>query len=169
MTNAQRILLLGGIAIALLGMTYGLWYAVFAEHQALDGMGASLASSFSAAAGRNPAQMARAMTAYQSAKYNYDRQVDAHSHWIGLAMVLIVLAIGFDYVSFSEKQKSWLAAFLAIGSVLFPFGVLLQTINHGVIVRVMAAVGSGLVIAALVAAVAGVCRRSGPRNCREST
>lgn len=159
MTGAKRILLLGGIAVALLGMTYGLWYAVFAEHQALDRIGASLARSFSAAASRNPAQAAHAVGEYRAAKYNYDRQVDAHGHWIGLAMVLVVLAIGFDYVSLSEKQKLWLASCLVMGSVLFPLGVLLEIVDHGVVPKVVAVIGSAMVIAALAAAIASFLRR----------
>lgn len=159
MTSAKRILLLGGIVIALLGMTYGLWYAVFAEHQALDGIGASLANSFNASANRNPAQVAQAMTAYRVARYNYDRQVDAHSHWIGLAMVLVVLAIGFDHVSFSERQKLWLALCLVTGSAMFPLGVLLQIVDHGAVPKAIAVVGSALVIAALIVAIAGCLRR----------
>jgi hypothetical protein len=46
MNGARRLLILGGIALALWGMSYGLWYAVFAEHQALDGIGISLATGF---------------------------------------------------------------------------------------------------------------------------
>jgi dipeptide/tripeptide permease len=158
MISAKRVLLLGGIAIALVGMTHGLWYAVFAEHQALDGIGASLASSFSAAAERNPAQLAQAMGAYRMAKYTYDRQVDAHSHWIGLAMVLIALAIAFDHVAFSEKRKLWLALWLTVGSALFPLGVLLQTMAHGAMPKAIAALGSVLVITGLAGAIAGVLR-----------
>jgi len=43
MSGARRLLLAGGIALAVWGMGYGLWYAVFAEHQALEQIGASLA------------------------------------------------------------------------------------------------------------------------------
>ena len=46
MTRARRILLFGGIALAIVGMCHGTWYAVFAEHQALDQIGGSLASAF---------------------------------------------------------------------------------------------------------------------------
>jgi len=159
MSGAKRLLLLGGIALALLGMTYGLWYAVFAEHQALDGMGGSLAAGFSAAAGRNPTMAARSLEEYRKAKYDYDRQVDVHGHWIGLAMLLIVLAIGFDRVTFSEKQKLLLAWTLLLGSGLFPLGVLLQTANHGAAPRALAVLGSVLVIAALAGIAFGFVRR----------
>jgi len=159
MSAAKRVLLLGGLALALLGMTYGFWYAAFAEHQALDSMGASLASSFSSAANRNPAQAAEALAQYRQARYNYDRQVDAHSHWIGLAMVLIVLGIGFDHISLSGKSKLLLAWGLLIGAALFPFGVLLQTVSHGSVPKVLAVVGSILVVSTVAAAAAGFIRR----------
>ena len=88
MNGARRLLILGGIALALWGMGYGLWYAVFAEHQALNGIGSSLAAAFDASASRNPGAREAAFGKYKQAKYVYDRQVDVHSHWIGLAMLI---------------------------------------------------------------------------------
>jgi hypothetical protein len=159
MSAAKRVLLFGGIGLALLGMTYGLWYAVFAEHQALDGIGASLATGFGAAANRDQAGSTQAMEQYREAKYRYDRQVDAHGHWIGLAMVLIVLGFGFDAVHFSAKQKLLLAWMSLAGAVLFPLGVLLQTVNHGSAPRVLAVLGSAIVIVSLAVAVVGFMRK----------
>lgn len=159
MSSAKRVLVLGGIGLALLGMTYGLWYAVFAEHQALDGIGASLATGFSAAAHRDQARSSQAMEQYREAKYRYDRQVDAHSHWIGLAMVLIVLGIGFDGVNFSARQKLALAWTSVAGAVLFPLGVVLQTVSHASAPRIVAILGSALMIVSLAAAVLGFLRR----------
>jgi hypothetical protein len=159
MSAAKRVLLFGGIGLALLGMTYGLWYAVFAEHQALDGIGASLATGFSTAANRAQAGSTQAMEQYREAKYRYDRQVDAHGHWIGLAMVLIVLGFRFDAVHFSAKQKLLLAWMLLAGAVLFPLGVLLQTVNHGSAPRVLAVLGSAIVIVSLAVAVVGFMRK----------
>src|SRR5215469_11536117 len=103
--NARKLLLFGGIALAILGMSYGLWYAVFAEHQALDGIGVSLTRGFQAAADRNPAAAEKALLQYRQAKYNYDRQVDVHGHWLGLSILLIVLALAADHISIAEKWK----------------------------------------------------------------
>jgi hypothetical protein len=119
MSGSRRLLIVGGIALAVWGMGYGLWYAVFAEHQALDNIGASLAGSFAAAADRDPAGMETSLERYREAKYIYDRQVDVHGHWIGLAMLLIVLGIGFDRVNCSERFKFLLALGLLLGSVIF--------------------------------------------------
>jgi hypothetical protein len=156
MSGSRRLLIVGGIALALWGMGYGLWYAVFAEHQALNKIGGSLAAAFDAAAMRNPGAAETAFRNYKEAKYIYDRQVDVHGHWIGLAMLLIVVGIGFDRVRFTEPFKLVLAAALVGGAVIFPFGVLLQTFDHGTIPRGIAILGSVLVIAALLGITLGI-------------
>jgi hypothetical protein len=155
-SGSRRVLIVGGIALAVWGMGYGLWYAVFAEHQALDTIGASLATGFAAAAERDPAAMEASLDRYREAKYIYDRQVDAHGHWIGLAMLLIVLGIGFDRVNFAERSKLFLALALFAGAMTFPLGVLLQTFSHGPLPRAIAIAGSAFVIAALAAIALGV-------------
>jgi hypothetical protein len=157
--SARKVLLFGGIALAMLGMTYGLWYAVFAEHQALDGIGRSLASGFQAAAARNSTAAESSLLQYRQAKYVYDRQVDVHGHWIGLAILLMVLAPGFDYVGLTEKVKMLLAWSLFLGSLLFPLGVLMQTWNHGPLPRAVAILGSALVMASLASTVLGFLRQ----------
>src|SRR5580704_1113264 len=138
MSSGRRLLILGGIALAFWGMGYGLWYAIFAEHQALNSIGASLSATFDAEAGRNPAAAELRFQDYRQAKYIYDRQVDVHGHWIGLAMLLIVLGIGFDRVALAERHKLALAWSLLAGAVIFPFGVLLETLDHGAIPRAIA-------------------------------
>ena len=159
MTGSRRLLILGGIALALWGMGYGLWYAVFAEHQALNDIGFSLAAAFDAAAKRNPGAAETALNNYKEAKYAYDRQVDIHSHWIGLAMLLIVIGIGFDRVRFAEMYKLLLASALLSGAVIFPFGVFLQTFNHGPMPRGIAILGSALVIVGLAGITLGLAGR----------
>jgi hypothetical protein len=159
MSGSRRLLIIGGIALAVWGMSYGVWYAVFAEHQALDSIGASLAGAFAAAADRNPAVMESSLEQYREAKYVYDRQVDVHGHWIGLAMLLVVLGIGFDRVKFPERLRLFLALGLLMGAIIFPLGVLLQTISHGPLPRAIAIAGSGFVIASLLGAAIGVMAR----------
>jgi hypothetical protein len=158
MSSGQRLLIVGGIALALWGMGYGLWYAVFAEHQALDGIGASLATGFSAAAERNTTGADAALLQYRAAKYNYDRQVDVHGHWIGLAMLLIVVGIAYDRVEFSRSVKFAAALGLLLGSILFPLGVLLETASQGPIPKGIAVLGSALVIASLAGITYGFAR-----------
>jgi hypothetical protein len=148
MNGARKLLVFGGIALATLGMLYGLYYAVLVEHQTLDRMGGSLATAFTQAAGRRLPEARTSIDIYAATKFDYVRQVDVHSHWIGLAMLMIVLGVVFDDVA------------LLIGSVIFPLGVILQTTDGGVLASALAIVGSALIIVALAAVAAGFARTS---------
>jgi hypothetical protein len=160
-STARRVLLLGGIALAIVGMCHGTWYAVFAEHQALDGIGESLANAFTLASERNVAQVTTALAEYRNAKYAHERQVDAHGHWIGLAMLLIVLGMAFDRVALAQKQKLALAIGLLAGATLFPLTVLLQVFSHGSVPRVLTVASSALMIATLAITALGLSVKSG--------
>ena len=158
MSSARRLLIVGGIGLALLGMMYGVWYAVFAEHQELYGMGKALATSFSAAARRDSLASREALKEYEERKYAYDRHVDAHGHWIGLALLLMVVGLALDRAAFPERMKMLLAAALLAGSLLFPLGVLLETFTRGPGPRALSVAGSALVIASLAGMTLGFAR-----------
>jgi len=158
MLGARRLLILGGIALALLGMGYGMWYAIFLEHQELGSIGGALEAGFSASAQRNAAAADAALKEYRELKYGYDRHVDVHGHWIGLAMLLILLGIAYDRVEFSERVKLFLATGLLLGSFLFPLGVLFQTFSHDSGPRGLAVMGSALIIASLGGMTVGFAR-----------
>jgi predicted histidine transporter YuiF (NhaC family) len=160
MTSSRKLLVLGGMALAALGMLYGLYYAVFVEHQTLDQMGGSLAQAFASAAERNSSQSQIALEAYAATKYDYVRQVDAHSHWIGLGMLMIVLGVLFGRVNFSEAGKQAVAICLLAGSAVFPLAVVLQTYHHGALIfKALAVVGPGMVIFGLAATAWGFARQ----------
>ncbi len=159
MSNSRKILIFGGMAIVAFGMLYGLQYAVFVEHQTLDQMGGSLAQSFIAAADHQTVQSVNALHQYGETKYDYVRQVDAHSHWTGLAMLMIVLGIIFDRVNFSEKLRQRVALSLLAGSALFPLSIILQTYHHGALLyKALAVISSGLVIVGMAATAWGFSR-----------
>jgi len=161
MSSSRKVLLWGGISLAALGMLYGLHYAIFVEHQTLDRMGGSLAQAFLSAAQRNTVDARGAIDAYASTKYDYVRQVDVHSHWIGLAMVLIVLGVVLDNVAFGPRMRMWIAVALVAGSFVFPLGVILQTVTHGAaLASALAILGSAIVTIALGAVVWGFARPS---------
>jgi hypothetical protein len=161
MSRSGRLLLVGGIVLAAAGMLYGLHYALFIEHQTLEHMGESLEAAFTQAAVENWTNSEMNLMAYADTKYKYVRQVDAHSHWVGLAMLMIVLGVVFDRVGFSERTRYWLAVLLLVGSVLFPFAVLLQTASGGkVLASVLAVVGAACVTIALAGAAVGFFRKA---------
>jgi hypothetical protein len=159
MSSDRKLLLIGGLALATLGMLYGLHYAVFVEHQTLDQMGGSLTQAFVSAAERDREGAHSAVNAYAATKYDYVRQVDVHSHWIGLAMLLIVLGAAFESVGLSAQARLWVAAALVAGSFIFPLGVILQTLSHGAVYASgLAILGSAIVTMALAAVAWGFAR-----------
>ena len=158
MTASRKILITGGLLLSLWGMSYGLYYAVFVEHQTLDTIGGALAASFAGASQRKMEAARVNLESYAVTSFDYVRQVDAHSHWIGLGILLIGLGIIFDWVSFGERFRSLLALTLFIGSSVFPFGVILQTMKYGSAPIVIAAAGAGLVTAALAVVALGFMR-----------
>jgi len=161
MSAARKLLIFGGIGLAALGMLYGLHYAIFVEHQTLEQMGGSLANGFMQAAIRQIPVAHASIASYAAVKYNYVRQVDLHSHWIGLGMIMIVLGIVFDQVTFGSAMQFGLALAFSVGAAIFPLGVILQTLTHGAtIASALAIAGSGLIIASLVLIAFGFARQS---------
>ena len=158
---SRKLLILGGLALIIFAMSYGLWYALFAEHQALEGMGAALATGFAKAALGELAESHQWIQQYGQIKYEYVRHVDVHSHWGGLAMILIVLGLMFDRVGFSERRRLYVAIVLVAGSIIFPLGVVLQTVSNSVVPSALAVAGSALVIAGLIAVAVGFTREPG--------
>lgn len=149
MSASRKVLLFGGLALVLWSMCYGLWYALFDEHQTLEGMGASLAQGFVAAAERDQQASQHHIARFAAIKYEYVREVDVHSHWGGLAMVLFVLALFFDRVALPEKIRTWLAWALFTGAAVFPAGVILQTAMAGPFPRLLAGAGAAMLTVAL--------------------
>ncbi len=159
MSRPRRLLIAGGLALLIWGMSYGLWFAVFDEHQTLERMGVSLATAFAKAAERKMPEAHAALDDYAATRFEYVREVDVHSHWSGLAMLLIVLGVVFDRVGYDERKRRGLAALLLAGSVIFPLGVILQTFDRGPVPLAMAVAGPLMLIVALALVALGFLRR----------
>ncbi len=159
MSGVRKLLVAGGLALIIWGMSYGLWFAVFDEHQTLERMGVSLATAFAKAAQRKLPEANAALDDYAATRFEYVREVDVHSHWSGLAMLLIVLGLVFDRVGYDERKRMGLAALLLAGAVVFPLGVILQTLDRGPLPQAVAVAGSGMLIAAMTAVALGFLRR----------
>jgi hypothetical protein len=154
MNTAQRVLIFGGLTLVAFGMLYGLYYALFVEHQTLDRMGSSLASAFVHAAEAHLPEAESAIDLYASTKRDYVRQVDVHSHWIGLGMLLMLMGAIFDRVAFSLRVRIWIAVALLAGAFVFPLGVLLQTFSHGAFFASASAILGSLLVTIALGAVA---------------
>jgi hypothetical protein len=159
MNGSRKVLIISGMLLAIWGMGFGLYFALFVEHQMLDKLGGSLAASFTDGAKSDLIAARASLQTYSETQFDYVRSVDVHSHWIGFAMLLIVFGAAFNRLGFRESRRLLLAWLLVAGSVTFPLGVELQTLDRGIIPRAVAALGAGLVIIALGAIALGFARR----------
>ena len=158
MNSAKKLLIGSGLLLAIWGMAYGFFYAASIEHQTLEKIGSSLASGFTFAAQRNLPEAQAALDEFANASFVYVRQVDAHGHWIGLSMLLIVFGTVFHRVGFGERVQLWLASGLVAGAAICPLGVLLETFDEGWGPKLIAAAGSAVMTLVLVGIAVGFAR-----------
>ena len=158
MKASRKVLVIGGLLLSAWGMSYGLYYALFAEHQTLETIGSALATSFASASQRKMEASRVNLASYTVTLFDYTRQVDVHSHWIGLGILLMGLGVIFNRVSFGERLRFLLALPLLIGSAVFPLGVMLQTMDRGPGPRILASIGAALVTGALAGVAIGFLR-----------
>jgi hypothetical protein len=79
--------------------------------------------------------------------------MDIGSVWRWCSLFWALLSTALDS---SEKWKLVLAIALLAGAALFPFSVLIQTLDHGPLPRALSVTSSGLMIAAMAAAAWGL-------------
>ena len=109
MRASRKLLVIGGLLLSIWGMSYGLYYALLIEHQTLETIGSSLATSFASASQRKMEASRVNLESYTLARFDYARQVDVHSHWIELGMILMSLGVIFNRVLFGERLRFVLA------------------------------------------------------------
>jgi hypothetical protein len=158
MTGSQKILLSGGLALAILGMAYGFWYAVVDEHPTLELMGLSLASAFAEVAQGDMGQAGESLKTYGETRFEYIREVHFHGHLVALSTLLLVLGLFFNQLAFSERIRFYLASLLVFGTAALPLGSILEILINGPVPKAVALLGAVSLIGALGAVAAGFLR-----------
>jgi len=155
----NRILILTGLAMIALTMFFGLWYAVFDEHQTLVGMIVAMMNGFLEAARGNLPEAYGAMEEYGRISKEYRREVHFHGHWGFLSLILILYGLVAHTMHFSQRARVRVAACLAASAALFPFGVLLQIGPMDWLGKIFAVLGSIGLVLSMFAVVIGLLRR----------
>src|SRR4029077_9024513 len=123
--SAQRLFLLGGIALILTGMIFGDIFAVFTLHQNAARVGAGLAAAAKAAlAGHREAVLANFQNVGGLLE-NRGTKVDVHVHMIDFGYLALLLALVQPWVACRERMKRHLARLFLIGSGVLPVGFFL--------------------------------------------
>jgi len=155
MTGSQKILLSAGLALTIVGMTYGFWYALADEHPTLERMGLALANSFAEAAKGDIAEAQEQLEVYGDTRFEYIRDVHTHGHLAALSTLLLVLGLFFNQVGFAERSRVYLAAVLVLGAVALPLGTFLEMFLSGPAPMILAMSGAFCAIGGLAVTAVG--------------
>lgn len=123
--SARRLLVLGGIALILIGMLFGDIFAVFVLHQNASHVSASLATAAHAALTRDRSQVHTSFQDVGSLLENRGTKVDTHVHMIDFGYLALLLAILLPWSALRESTKQHLAWLFLTGAGLLPSGVFL--------------------------------------------
>src|ERR1700722_6737216 len=103
--SARRLLLLGGIALIVVGMLFGDFFAVFVLHQNAARVGANLATASHAALQGDATAVTAHFTNVGSFLENRGTKVDAHVHAIEFGYLALLLAVINPWIGFTERSK----------------------------------------------------------------
>ena len=156
MNRSQKLLLSAGLALTILGMVYGFWYAVADEHPTLERMGVSLATAFAEVANGQMGRAQDSLQNYGATRFEYIRDVHTHGHLAALSTLLLILGLFFNQLSFSEKVRLYVASVLVFGAVALPLGSFLEMFFTGPAPMVLSILGAACVIGGLAVAAVGL-------------
>jgi hypothetical protein len=123
--SARRLLVIGGVALILVGMLWGDIFAVFVLHQNASRINENLLAATNAVAVHDPSSVPQHFMAIGGFLENRGTKVDAHVHMIDFGYLALLLALVQPFVALSESAKRKLAALLLFGAALLPVGVFL--------------------------------------------
>jgi len=152
----QRSLAVGALGLMLLGSAGGLVHGLSTGHETLLRLREQHRPAFTLAAAGN---MDAAETELRLAiRHNFQnvRVIDAHTHVIKLASLAMMLGFVVPLLPIADRGRRALVLAFLSGTLLFPGGVLAQAWMPGVVFQGIAALGAGLVIAAMGTTVYGL-------------
>ena len=156
MTSANKTYIVGGLLLVLIGLIFGVYYAIFDEHQTLVAMGMAFAQSFLDAAGGNETGVAESIKVFRANSYEYIREVSFHAHIIELGTLALIIPLFAHRIGWDDDRKLLIARLFIVGSLVFALGVLAHTLALTPVTQGMAVLGSGLVIVCVGILVVGL-------------
>ena len=158
MTSANTTYIVGGLVLVLAGLIFGVYYAIFDEHQTLVAMGMAFAQSFFEAAGGNETGVAENIEILRANSYEYMREVSVHAHIIELGTLALIVPLFSHRIGWDDGRKLLIARLFIAGSLVFCLGVFSQIFVLSVLTQALAVIGSGLVILCVGVLVVGLFR-----------
>src|SRR5713226_3738246 len=161
MSSTQRRLAAAALLLVATGILVGFAHAAIVRYNTLPVL--QYRAHWTAASLATQHGSREVIQAAGHKSYTYTRVVDAHTHIIKVATVLLLVALVYPLICLPEKRKRTLAIVLLTGICLFPLGVLAEIYVRGRSAQAVAAVGAMLVVLAFAGMVWGLLRGSAAR------
>lgn len=162
MSAAQRTLIRIALLLVAAGIALGFFHATVVRYNTMPVLQYQAHWTAASPAAESGAEAAIRAAEYQS--YTYTRVVDAHTHIIKLATVLLLIAILYPLIALPEKRRRMVAIAMVVGIFVFPLGVLSEIYLRGPLGPAVAAIGAMLVILSFAGLVWGLHRSSVSRT-----
>ena len=121
--SPARILIFGGILIAIVGMFFGEYFAIFHLHQSGMTIEAEMLNSVQAVAAGDSEPIGGSMERIGKMLENMGTKKDTHTHWIQLAYLCLILGFVQPYIAIGADWKRRWAIILVASSFILPIGV----------------------------------------------
>lgn len=156
MLTGQKVLIVGGLLVSILGLCFGLVYTYLVDHQTLLVLKEDYQGAYVAAARRDSQGMQETLRETRRANYQNVRAIDVHTHLIKMASVVILVGLIFPFIRWPEGARKALAISLFAGAVVFPLGVFAEIFSDSIVPQAVAAGGALLAIASFAIILLGI-------------
>jgi hypothetical protein len=162
-SSSSRILLRTGGLLILAGMVFGFIYAgIFVTSHEPRQM-TLLQAALAGASQSRTAEAAQAIVTYRRLQSRMAIVTAAHSHTVEMGIMAILLAFVQNFVFLGERSQRRWALLFATGASLMPVFILCASF-YGLVFAGFADASGALVIAALLAMLAGLVRYTGAQE-----
>ncbi len=158
MSGWQRTLTAVALLLVVAGIVVGFAHAAAVRYNTLPVLQYQAHWTAAALASQNGPR--DAIQAAKQKSYAYTRIVDAHTHIIKLATVLLLVAIVYPLICLPEKGKRILTMVFLAGVCMFPLGVWAEIYVRGRLAQAVAGAGALLIVGAFAGMVWGLLRGS---------
>jgi len=138
---AHNILLIGGLAMLLLGMIYGGIYGAFFLEKLLESQSDRLGITIGYAARGKVEEANKVYKKISDVEELRDTLSSGHSHLSVFGLIALAMAANIRKVRLKEKWKIIAAAVLLAGGLLLPIGVVLQPLVNKSLGKIISIIG----------------------------
>lgn len=144
MNGPQRMLIRAGLLLIAAGILLGFGHGLMVRYKTFPVLQYRAHRTAATLSSQNgPSELIQAAE-HQS--YTYTRAIDAHTHLIKVATVLLLFGLVYPLCSLSEKRRRVLGMMFLAGNCLFPLGVFAEIYIQGRSAQALSALGALLVI-----------------------